>query len=71
MAPIDPRDPMLPLMIWYGIEPLAGADPARAAALAGGCKTPSAPQLHGPSRRDRRRGHELDGTLPELAKALR
>jgi putative membrane-bound dehydrogenase-like protein len=31
---IDPNDPMLPLMVWYGIEPLGGADPARAAALA-------------------------------------
>jgi putative membrane-bound dehydrogenase-like protein len=35
---IDPNDPMLPLMIWYGIEPLAGADPVRAAALAERCK---------------------------------
>lgn len=37
-TPIDPGDRMLALMTWYGIEPLAGADPARAAALAGGCK---------------------------------
>ena len=39
-AAIDPQDPMLPLMTWYGIEPLAGSDPARAAALASRCKTP-------------------------------
>jgi putative membrane-bound dehydrogenase-like protein len=37
---IDPDDPMLPLMVWYGIEPLAGSDPARAAALAAGWKLP-------------------------------
>jgi putative heme-binding domain-containing protein len=30
-APIDPADPMLPLMTWYGIEPLAAADLPRAA----------------------------------------
>ena len=29
----DANDASLPLMIWYGIEPLAAADPARAAAL--------------------------------------
>jgi putative membrane-bound dehydrogenase-like protein len=33
-VPIDPADPMLPLMTWFGIEPLAGEDPARGAALA-------------------------------------
>ncbi|MFO0892056.1 MAG: c-type cytochrome [Isosphaeraceae bacterium] len=32
--PIDPADPMLPLMTGYGVEPLAGHDPRRAAALA-------------------------------------
>jgi putative membrane-bound dehydrogenase-like protein len=30
----DTTDPNLPLMIWYGIEPLVAADPARALALA-------------------------------------
>jgi putative membrane-bound dehydrogenase-like protein len=30
---IDPKDLMLPLMTWYGLEPLAGDDPARALAL--------------------------------------
>ena len=29
----DAADPNLPLMIWYGVEPLAGADPDRAAVL--------------------------------------
>jgi putative membrane-bound dehydrogenase-like protein len=37
---IDPKDPMLPLMTWYGIEPLAGEDPIRASALAARCKLP-------------------------------
>ncbi len=40
MAKIDPADPMLPLMIWYGVEPLAGRDPARASKLAGQCTLP-------------------------------
>jgi putative heme-binding domain-containing protein len=31
---------MLPLMTWYGIEPLAGADPRRAAAFTVRCKLP-------------------------------
>ena len=35
---IDPKDPMLPLMTWYGIEPLVGQDPSRASALAARCK---------------------------------
>ena len=39
-AKIDPKDPMLPLMTWYGIEPLAGQDPSRASALAARCKLP-------------------------------
>jgi putative membrane-bound dehydrogenase-like protein len=39
-AAIDPQDPMLPLMTWYGIEPVAGLDPNRAAALASRCGTP-------------------------------
>jgi putative heme-binding domain-containing protein len=30
---IDAKDLMLPLMIWYGLEPLAGSNPTRAAAL--------------------------------------
>ncbi|APW61980.1 PVC-type heme-binding CxxCH protein [Paludisphaera borealis] len=30
-AKIDPADPMLPLMTWYGVEPLAAADFDRAA----------------------------------------
>jgi hypothetical protein len=29
----DAADPNLPLMIWFGIEPLAAADPDRAADL--------------------------------------
>ena len=37
---IDPTDPMLPLMTWYGVEPLAGRDPSRASALAARCKLP-------------------------------
>jgi putative membrane-bound dehydrogenase-like protein len=37
---IDGKDSMLPLMTWYGIEPLAGRDPARAAALAARAKLP-------------------------------
>ncbi len=39
-AKIDPKDPMLPLMTWYGIEPLAAEDAGRAAALAERCKLP-------------------------------
>ncbi len=37
---IDPNDPMLPLMTWYGIEPLVGQDSSRAVALAARCKLP-------------------------------
>ena len=37
---IDPVDPMLPLMTWYGVEPLAGQDASRASALAIRCKLP-------------------------------
>jgi putative membrane-bound dehydrogenase-like protein len=36
----DAADPMLPLMIWYGVEPLVPADQTRAIALASGCKIP-------------------------------
>ena len=39
-AKIDANDPMLPLMTWYGIEPLAGEDAARVAQLAARCKLP-------------------------------
>jgi len=37
---IDAADPMLPLMCWYGIEPLVGKDALRAAELAARCKIP-------------------------------
>jgi len=40
VSKIDPKDPMLPLMTWYGIEPLVGQDPIRASALAARCKLP-------------------------------
>ena len=33
-ATIDPKDPMLPLMTWYGIEPLAGDGPGAGRGLA-------------------------------------
>ena len=36
----DGRDASLPLMIWYGIEPLVPADLSRALALTAGCKVP-------------------------------
>ena len=36
----DASDPMLPLMIWYGVEPLVPADQRRAVALASGCQIP-------------------------------
>ncbi len=36
----DASDPMLPLMIWYGVEPLVPADQRRAVALATGCQIP-------------------------------
>jgi putative heme-binding domain-containing protein len=39
-AKLDPTDPMLPLMSWYGIEPLAGENSVRAAELAARCKVP-------------------------------
>ncbi|QEH38821.1 Cytochrome c [Aquisphaera giovannonii] len=39
-AKIDPADPMLPLMIWYGLEPLAAEDPGRALAIAARCGLP-------------------------------
>ncbi|AMV40696.1 PVC-type heme-binding CxxCH protein [Planctomyces sp. SH-PL62] len=39
-AEIDPADPMLPLMTWYGIEPLAAEDLDRAAALVTEVKLP-------------------------------
>jgi putative membrane-bound dehydrogenase-like protein len=37
----DAADPMLPLMIWYGVEPLVAADLGRAMALAAGCEIPT------------------------------
>jgi putative membrane-bound dehydrogenase-like protein len=36
----DAADPNLPLMIWYGIEPLVPADPDRAAGLLTGARIP-------------------------------
>ena len=36
----DARDHNLPLMIWYGLIPVADADPAALAALAAGCELP-------------------------------
>jgi len=36
----DARDTNLVLMLWYGIEPLAGADPHRALELASGARLP-------------------------------
>ena len=36
----DATDHNLPLMIWYGIEPLVPTDPRRAVALATQCKIP-------------------------------
>jgi putative membrane-bound dehydrogenase-like protein len=37
---IDPSDPMLPLMVWYGLEPLAVAEPARAVSLGAHARLP-------------------------------
>lgn len=37
----DANDPNLPLMVWYAAEPLAEADPARAATLAAEAKLPN------------------------------
>ncbi|MBI1370094.1 MAG: c-type cytochrome [Planctomycetes bacterium] len=34
----DDKDPDVPLMTWYGVEPLVGADPARAVAMIDDCK---------------------------------
>jgi putative heme-binding domain-containing protein len=39
-AVFDSKDLMLPLMIWYGLEPLAGSNPARAADLCARTKNP-------------------------------
>jgi hypothetical protein len=36
----DANDHNLPLMVWYGVEPLAAADPNRAVALISKCKLP-------------------------------
>ncbi|HVW00539.1 MAG TPA: PVC-type heme-binding CxxCH protein, partial [Planctomycetaceae bacterium] len=36
----DATDANLPLMIWYGMEPLVGADRARAVSLSGKCQIP-------------------------------
>jgi putative membrane-bound dehydrogenase-like protein len=36
----DANDSMLPLMIWYGVEPLVPADQRRAVALASACEIP-------------------------------
>ena len=36
----DAGDPNLPLMIWYGIEPLVAADKVRAIQLTTRCKIP-------------------------------
>jgi hypothetical protein len=36
----DASDPNLPLMIWYGIEPLVPADPDRAAGLLAKARIP-------------------------------
>jgi len=34
----DEGDPNIPLMLWYGVEPLVAADPSRAFALVPGCR---------------------------------
>ncbi len=39
-APIDPDDPMLPLMTWYGVEPAVALDLDRAAELASRVQLP-------------------------------
>ncbi|WP_165227528.1 PVC-type heme-binding CxxCH protein [Aquisphaera insulae] len=39
-AKIDAADPMLPLMAWYGLEPLAALDPDRALKIASSCGLP-------------------------------
>jgi len=36
----DAKDHNIPLLLWYGIEPLVGADAARGLALAAGCRHP-------------------------------
>lgn len=52
-------DPVLPLMVWYGIEPAVVADPGRAAALAGG-------PVFGPLPRCIARRLAQEGGRPEL-----
>ncbi len=47
----DAMDANLPLMLWYGIEPLAAADPERAAAAAGQGEDPAGASIHCPAHR--------------------
>jgi putative membrane-bound dehydrogenase-like protein len=68
-APVDRSDPMLPLMVWYGIEPLAGADPARASALAADCKLPLLRNYVARRAVVADTGTSLARLLPELARA--
>jgi putative membrane-bound dehydrogenase-like protein len=53
-------DPVLPLMLWYGIEPAVITDPERAAALAGG-------SAHGILRRSIARRLAQEKDRPEVA----
>ena len=55
-ASIDAKDLMLPLMVWYGIEPLAAEQSTRVAALAARSKLPTASRLPRASCGDRRCG---------------
>ncbi|MBC7819041.1 MAG: c-type cytochrome, partial [Planctomycetaceae bacterium] len=60
----DAADHNLPLMYWYGIEPLVAADPARALALA------SASKIEKVSRFIVRRAAAENGTLNAVLEAL-
>ncbi|QDU41015.1 FG-GAP repeat protein [Maioricimonas rarisocia] len=60
----DADDHNIPLLIWYGVEPLVVEDPARAFAMAGSSRIPLV------ARFIYRRAASDDQTLPELLTAL-
>lgn len=68
----DSQDPAIPLMIWYGIEPLVPSDRARAVALLDTCRIPLVRRFL--ARRAALADEELPGTkaigIAALAKRL-
>ena len=50
----DADDPNIPLIVWYGAEPLAEVDPSRAPSACGRNEAPKTGRIHGAKGRDAR-----------------